>query len=1130
MKEFAEQVYSIYHGHRKKIIIMRNTAIILMISAFQVFATGSYSQTAQLSLKVKDATIKEVLSLIEDQSEFYFLYNSELIDVTRNVDVSVNNAQVDDVLARLFNTNEVDIVMKDRYIVLTPVGGESVQPGTFSGIVTDEADQPMMGVTIVIKGTTQGTITDSEGHFTLSNVPQGSVLVFSFVGMATQEIPLKDQTTLNITMVPDVIGIDEVVAVGYATQRKVNLTGSVVTVETESLETAAYTSTSSILQGKGSGVFVTQSSGEAGVDNATIRIRGIGTLNAGQSALVLVDGVAMDMNSVDPMDIESVSILKDAASAAIYGSRAANGVILITTKSGKKNQKVKVNYNTYYSISQVTDLPDMLNAFEHATLYNEAFTNDGLSPFFTDEEIAYFEDAIHVDDLDFPNNLSEEELAIFNSDAGYYQDVDYAKLYYGKGHIQKHYLSIQSGGEHNSTFFSLGYQDQQGVKRVGNWNTTYNARFNHETNLINDKLNIYANLRYLRDDYDRGSDNEAGHWTEMPWTGYYFPNGYYANEAGEIQAYKLGAINQNQRNQILGTIGTKIEPVKNLKINLDFSLLSNDVEGKGFSPFLEGYDVLKETVSASISSVEIYSRLSEKHFGNATVNYDFSMGGNHNFSLLAGSSFEDYLVKECRASRASLLNNFQPELVLGDASTMSNTSNAYDMSLASFFGRLNYNFHERYLLELNLRYDGSSRFDQGHQWGLFPSASVAWRITQESFAENWSAVNFLKMRFSYGNLGNQNIAIYAASDILNVDGIYPIGDQLVSVARISSLANKEISWETTTQYNAGIDFGFFRMFSGSFDVYNKLTKDALIRISVPATTGVGSGPYKNIAQVRNTGWDFNLNWRKAIAGQIMINAGMNISGYANEIVDLNSDTPYYFDYDKNTSSPKYVWMEGEAINSFLGYESGGIATQEDIDGGNLPTQLVTIGPGDLWYKDQTGDNVISAEDRIILGSPHPDFVYAFNLGLEYKGFDFSMLLQGAYGAETSTLDNLFRGDFRSVKNRPAFFLDRWTPENPDTYFPRVTLQSMKLPMSDYFIEDISYLRGKEITLGYTVPSKITRRIFVNSLRVYVNMINAFTLTNYRGLDPERPDPSSGASSDSVHPPIKTVSFGLQVQL
>jgi len=496
MKEFAEQVFSIYHGHRKKIIIMRNTAIILMISAFQVFATGSYSQTAQLSLKVKDATIKEVLSLIEDQSEFYFLYNSELIDVTRNVDVSVNNAQVDDVLARLFNTNEVDIVMKDRYIVLTPVGGESVQPGTFSGIVTDEADQPMMGVTIVIKGTTQGTITDSEGHFTLSNVPQGSVLVFSFVGMATQEIPLKDQTTLNITMVPDVIGIDEVVAVGYATQRKVNLTGSVVTVETESLETAAYTSTSSILQGKGSGVFVTQSSGEAGVDNATIRIRGIGTLNAGQSALVLVDGVAMDMNSVDPMDIESVSILKDAASAAIYGSRAANGVILITTKSGKKNQKVKVNYNTYYSISQVTDLPDMLNAFEHATLYNEAFTNDGLSPFFTDEEIAYFEDAIHVDDLDFPNNLSEEELAIFNSDAGYYQDVDYAKLYYGKGHIQKHYLSIQSGGEHNSTFFSLGYQDQQGVKRVGNWNTTYNARFNHETNLINDKLNIYANLRF----------------------------------------------------------------------------------------------------------------------------------------------------------------------------------------------------------------------------------------------------------------------------------------------------------------------------------------------------------------------------------------------------------------------------------------------------------------------------------------------------------------------------------------------------------------------------------------------------------------------------------------------------------
>ncbi|MCK4750553.1 MAG: TonB-dependent receptor, partial [Bacteroidales bacterium] len=418
----------------------------------------------------------------------------------------------------------------------------------------------------------------------------------------------------------------------------------------------------------------------------------------------------------------------------------------------------------------------------------------------------------------------------------------------------------------------------------------------------------------------------------------------------------------------------------------------------------------------------------------------------------------------------------------------------------------------------------------GNQWGLFPSASAAWRISQESFAQNWSRLDLLKLRASFGKLGNQNIDVYAASDILGVSEIYVIGDNIVSTSLISSLANKKISWESTTQYNGGIDFGFLNMFSGSFDVYKKITEDALVRIEVPVTTGVEEGPYKNIAEIQNMGWDFNLNWHKAVARELMVNLNLNISGYKNEITNLESDTPYYFDYEKRTSSPKYVWMEGEAVNSFLGYESGGIVTQADIDGSLLPTQLVSVEPGDLWYKDQNGDDVINADDRIILGTPHPDFTYSVNLALEYKNFDFSILIQGVYGAETSTLDDFFRGDLSSPKNRPAFFLDRWTPENPDTYFPKLTLQSMKLPMSDHFIEDISYLRGKEITLGYTIPGKITRKIHINNLRAYVNLLNAFTITDYRGLDPERPDPSAGSVSQFVHPPVKSVSFGLQVKL
>ncbi|QGY46951.1 SusC/RagA family TonB-linked outer membrane protein [Maribellus comscasis] len=1102
----------------KKFLLIMRLTILLCFTLISSLNASVYSQDAKLGLELKGKTISDAFEFIESNSNFRFFYNADFKDINKKIEFSTKDADIESMLKGLFADSNISYEIVGGNLIVLKVNSQQ-ENLSVKGKVSDRDGIALPGVTVVVKGTIQGTVTNADGEYSISNIPKDATLLFSFVGMKTQEVKVDNQPQIDVVMHIDAIGIEEVVAVGYGSQKKINLTGSISQVDTETLQSSAVTNTSSALQGKTSGVTIRQNSGLAGEDNSSIKIRGIGTLNAGQNPLVLVDGVEMDINSVDPMDIENISILKDAASAAIYGSRAANGVILITTKDSRKNQPTSINYNSYYGIQQVTNIPDMMNAYEHAMLYNEALANDGISLYFSDDDLTKLQNAIYVDDINFPNNLSEAELADFHAN-GYYQNVDYKKMSFRAAPLQKHYLSVEGGGENSYGRVGIGYTNQEGIL-IGNEAETYNIKMNYDASLLDDRIRFYSKLFYYRNEYDSGSNR----WHVPGWYGYYFPNDMYNSEAPTLA---LGAHDKTTQNQVVGLLGTKLSLVKNLDITVEYSQVRNFDKQDEFTPARYTYNFWETTEGYEISELSLESSESMKQTGTATAVYSFDFTENSELAILGGTSFESYIYKMFGASRQELLNNFQPELNLGSSATMANWAGATEYALSSFFGRVNYNYSDRYLLEMNVRLDGSSRFSSGNQWGVFPSASFGWRISEENFMKDASNIDNLKLRLSYGQLGNQNIDNYAARDLLVADEntSYPVDDELETTIGIGSLANTDISWETTTMGNVGIDLNMYEQFNVSLDLYKKISSDVLYRIAIPATVGVQQGPYRNIAEVQNVGWDFTFGWNRRFSNGLQLGANLNVSGYKNEITSLNNNGAPVYPGDKDY----YIWQEGQPIDAYYGYRIGGIATQEQIDGGLIPEQDLNITAGDLWTKDISGDGEITDEDREIIGDPHPDFIYSLNLSVRWKNFDFSLLLEGVQGMEEILYGSMWQSSFRSLAvNKPTFLLDRWTPENQTAKYPKVRSLDSQVRMSDFYVEDASYLRGKDLTFGYTLPKSVLHSIGLKHVRIYANFRNLFILTGFKGLDPETND-FDDTSKQGVVPPSKTYTFGLQVQI
>jgi len=1088
---------------------------------FFIFCMGVHaevhSQDMKVSIASQSSSMKDVINEIEEQTDYLFLYNQDEIDLNRQTSLNANNTKVSDLLIDLFAETNIKYVMVGNNIVLmkrdqaiAQQSGQQVQ-----GMVTDERGEPVIGANILEKGTTNGVITNIDGEFSLF-VKDKAVLQVSYIGFLLQEIEVANRKSFHITLKEDTQALEEVVVVGYGTQKKVNLTGAIGNVNMQDVTSRPITNAGNVLQGKVSGVYAMQQSGKPGDDGAVINVRGVGTLN-NSDPLILIDGFPGSMNDINPLDIESVSVLKDASSASIYGNRAANGVILITTKRGL-NQKVKISYSGYVGFESPTRLPDVLNSYDYAVLHNEFTRNAGMLPSYTDEMLAKIKAG---NDPLYPNESGFDRV-------------------YGNATMHNHHVNLTGGSENLNYAFMLGYLDQDGIMIKTDYKR-YTFRSNFDSYFFSDKrLRLSAKLSG-----DRGIKNSPFDDIKM--------NATFASlipmKDGDGNWLSIGGEDNFYASTMEGSIRNNLKSHFNALFEGSYTFFD------GLSLELSyGFDWIQTKEAAFKANVSLLnadggiknmaSDLNEKNSQmqrdllNALLRFNRTFKGKHEVSALAGYTEEKLQYNEQNAYRKNFVNNTQPYLNLGDASTMSNNGSAYALGMRSYFGRLGYIFEGKYMFEANVRADGSSRFADGNRWGTFPSFSAGWRISEESFFKRVQGIDNLKLRASWGKLGNQNInSYYAASDILTMGANYALNGALQSGVSVNALANKNTTWETTTQTNIGLDISIFGDFNFTMDYFKKVTDDILLQIPIPITMGNLSAPYQNVGKVENKGFEFSAGWNKRFSKDLHVSATFNTSFIKNEILNLHGRSPII--------SGMTVLKEGEAINSFYGYKTDGLYQINDftwqnnsdtsipheernyiLKEGVVSVQNYSAQPGDLKFKDINGDNVVSmSDDRTVIGKQFPDMTYSLQTNVQWKDFDLGLFFQGIAGMDGYTYQEIST-PFSNRSNSGAWWKGRWTYENQNAKYPRLIKDDTRTNLhSDFYVEDASYLRLKNVELGYTIPKQITSRIGIDYVRVYGSVQNAFTITNYKGYDPEK---AVNETRSFAFPQVRIITVGLNV--
>ena len=739
--------------------------------------------------------------------------------------------------------------------------GEAVQQANkVTGIVKDANGEPVIGANVMVKGQSIGTITDIDGRFVL-DAPKDAVLQITYIGFTSQDVKIGNKKEIVVTLTEDTETLDEVVVVGYGTQKKVNLTGAVGNVSMKDIGDRPITNAGNALQGTVSGVYALQKSGQPGADGAVINIRGVGTLN-NSDPLVLIDGFPGSMSDVDASDISSISVLKDAASASIYGNRAANGVVLVTTKKGALG-KVKLSYNGYFGIQEATSLPSVLNSYDYATLYNEACRNSGQQEKYLPEQIQKFRDG--TDPM--------------------YPSIDYFDVYYDKASMQNHRLNLTGGSDNFQYAIMLGYLEQEGILVGTNYRKT-DFRTNIDSYLWKKKLRVTTRLsgNYGVKKEPRDIWNAKWYATNAPVWPLKNEEGIWMSVNGERNYYgeiMEGSSSRTERYVFNGQLEGELKIWDGLSAQLTYGY---NVESSNINAFHANVTL----ANADGSTKSLMSDLNETNHLNyqtlltALLKYDKNFG-RHSVSAMVGYSEEYFKWKWNSGFRSGFVNNDQPVLNLGDASTMSNNADAYDLGLRSYFARVNYSFNERYLFEANIRRDGSSRFAKGNQWGTFPSFSVGWLISEENFMKNLDWLDMFKIRASWGKLGNQNInSYYVGSEILSSGQNYSLGGALQPGVAVNNLINKEATWETTSQIDIGFDLALNNGISLTFDYFDKRTNDILMQTPIPLTMGNLGAPYVNAGKVSNKGIEAMVSYRKRFDNGLQIQTSLNLSHIVNK--------------------------------------------------------------------------------------------------------------------------------------------------------------------------------------------------------------------------------------------------------
>ncbi|MFS4418790.1 SusC/RagA family TonB-linked outer membrane protein [Maribacter sp. 2307ULW6-5] len=978
-----------------------------------------------------------------------------------------------------------------------------------SGTVLDSNGQPLPGASILEKGTMNGTQTDFDGNFTITLSNDDAVLVISYIGFLSQEIPVAGQTSINVQLKEDAARLDEVVVVGYGTQKKNDLTGAIASVQEEDFTQGVNNSALQLLNGRAAGVYVSQSSSAPGAA-ISVRVRGAGSINSSNQVLVVVDGLpGAPTQALSPEDIESVQVLKDASAAAIYGTRAANGVILITTKKGKAGA-TKVNYSTYIGTQDVAQRIEMLNGREYAQVLNDLAVDGGQQPRFTQAEI----DAIG-------------------------QGTDWQDEVFRTAFVQNHQMSISGGTENSNYYLGLNHLDQDGIV-LGSGFQRYNVRYNQEIK-ASDKFTFKFNVNVNRNVTQRILSSNAANESAGPInTALQFDPTIPATRGEDGRFPRSDNITLENPLALVNGVGDETAANRSFgTISVDYNIFKDfTLTGRlGLDMLTSRRDFYNSTETANgLSAGGIGSiRTDEQNHWLAELfgTYNKTFNENHALTFLGGITFEEFDNRFATSSSQGFLSDVTGTNLLqsGDADEGDNVSSGRFVNrLNSFIGRVNYTLFDRYLLTASFRADGTSRFADDNKYAIFPSASLAWRISNESFLENSKAISNLKLRLGFGQLGNQAIGNFETIQTFVASGNAVLGNALVQGVAPARIPNSNLRWETSEEYNIGLDYGFFNgRLSGSIDYFNKTTRDQLFSQPVPGSSGF-TNVRVNAGEVRNTGVEVFLE-SVNIDKEFKWTTAVNLATLNNQVTRLPDFLPEIISGNIGTFTSNFILTrEGEALGSFYGFEVEGIFQEgDDIANSAQPSAQ----PGHPIFRDTDGDGAITPEDRVVLGKPLPDLTYGINNRFEYKGIGLDVLFIGVSGIEAlnnNVLESLYPINFD--RNRIAEqYLDRWTPNNPDARFPSGVNPSSYgggTAVNSFTVNDASFFRLKTVTLSYQVP--VDKVDFINNLSVYLAGDNLFTITDFIGYDPDANASGTGVNRTSYNsfPLNRTFRLGLNV--
>ena len=1093
--------------------IMRISTFLLMVCVFCSYAGNAHSQNAKVSIHMNNVKLDKILNEIENQTDYLFIYNNQ-VDINKIISVKVKNEAVAQVLDRILSGTGINYELEGTHIILTTEAIKDLhaqqQAKTVTGTVTDVSGEPIIGANIRIKGTTTGTITDIDGNFSIEAEPQ-SVIEVSYIGYLTQETVINNQKSIRFLLKEDTKTLDEVVVIGYGVQKKADLTGSVANINTEKLNTQSNANIGQALQGKIAGVDIVSQGGAPG-SGTRIMVRGIGTLN-NASPLYIVDG--MYMNSIDhinPNDIASIDVLKDASSAAIYGSRAANGVIIVTTKEGSNTEgKPIIDLSVNLGISTASKFLDMLDAKGWAEVTTIA------------------RQAIGKPALDMATDLANKP------------DNDWQDIMFRPALMQNYNLSVKGGGKYSTYYTGLGYFNQDGIVKGTNYQR-YNIQskndykrgiFSAGTNLIisfsHDKplhqelrggmigtiLQSVPTLEKYDDTREGGYGGTYGAVVNIP------------HPLAIIDDNIMDRYNENVK--IFANLYAQIELFKGLKYKLN---LTPDFSFERYKNYLNKYDFGLAT--NSITQLTERQRRRRNILVENLLTFDRTFG-EHKISALAGYTYQDSRFRHIQAYGEGLPQGL--EEIDAATTNRSNEGNSWRSVLTSILGRVFYSYQNKYLFTATIRRDGSSKFGKNNRYGYFPSFSLGWNVAEEKFMENVHWLDQLKLRGGYGVLGNQEIDNYQYSSTITTGINYPDGNGgLLQGAFPKNFANPDIKWEETAMTNVGIDFmAFNNRLSLTADYYVKNTKDILLTVPIPISSGGANDPIRNAGKIRNNGFEFNLGWMDQPNPDISYGINLIGSFNKNKVIAMGSESGSIKGGSTNQNITTSETKAGYPIGGYwLISTAGYFNSQEEVDAYAKDGKKIqpAAEPGDIKFVDANNDGVINDDDRVFQGSPFPDFTFALNGNMRYKNFDLSIGLQGVlgnkiYNATRQTLEDVTKGS-----NFLASCLDYWTPENKNASHPRLTWDDPNRNTraeSDRYLENGSYLRLRSVQLGYTFPQTWFKGA-IQHARVYINAENLFTITSYSGYSPDvNADNANYRGFDNfIYPTNRTFMLGLNV--